>query len=150
MAVTLTRADPASARRCVRPMRPAPINPSRNCWATGSESALDKVCAVGALVGSRLLESLFGAWEAVLLHDEPALIPDTPQVGQDAISVQVPLAQRREDLALPDLAGWRAAGNDGGHNRTARILEMNLVDARTPRADGLRGFATADEKVARI
>ncbi len=30
MAVTATRSEPASARRWVRPIRPAPIRPSRN------------------------------------------------------------------------------------------------------------------------
>src|SRR6185312_5850149 len=70
IAVTATRGDPASARRWVRPIRPAPISPSRN-GAMSHPPRGEEGPVVPLFLGG-LREPLRTARQDVLLHHQPA------------------------------------------------------------------------------
>ena len=83
---TIGVAVAASARRCVRPIRPAPTNPRRK----GSEATVVEEASVRALVDDGLIEPLGRLGEDVLLHDHPAPEPLGTQCTEDTGQVDVP------------------------------------------------------------
>src|SRR6516225_3742792 len=102
MAATATRSDPASARRWVRPIRPAPMSPSRNGGAMsqpprGEEGTVEPLLLRGAR------EPLRAARQDVLLHHQPAPERQAAQAGQHGVHVEVAVAEGAERLAGPDL-----------------------------------------------
>src|SRR5215470_14768843 len=123
MAVTVTPSEPAKARRWVRPIRPAPISPSRKDGGM-SEPPFGEIFAVVALFDRRPGEPFPAAGQDVLLYDQPPAERDAPQAVQDAGHVEVAAAERAERLAGPDLGHWRAVGDDPGHDRAHGVLEV--------------------------
>src|SRR3981189_2495609 len=86
IAVTFTFVEVASARRWLRPIRPAPARPSLSV-ARSSESSRGQVSAVRALVGSRGATRLR---QHVLLHHDPARIR-VAQLFENRLDIEVSL-----------------------------------------------------------
>src|SRR5215472_8542378 len=131
MAVTVTPSEPAKARRWVRPIRPAPISPSRNDGGM-SEPSLRKKGTVVPLFLGRPREPLRAAGQDVLLHHQPAAERDAPQAVQDGVHVEVAVAELAERLAGPDVGRGPAVGDDPGHDGAHAILQVHVVDAVAP------------------
>src|SRR6516225_4025762 len=83
IAVTATRSEPASARRWVRPIRPAPTRPSRN--GAMSQPPFGQERAVVPLLGGGPREAFRAARQDVLLHHQPAAERDLPQPAEHGV-----------------------------------------------------------------
>src|SRR5207248_504403 len=128
MAVTATRCEPASPRRWVRPIRPAPMSPSRNGAAMSQPPRREKG-PVEPLVLGRLREPLRAARQDVLLHHQPTA------EGNAAQAVK--------------WLGSRLAPIDGP--RPATRLNVSTLNAQVPGCSSrqtLRSGASAAAKAA--
>src|SRR6516225_3055603 len=131
MAVTATRCEPVSARRWVRPIRPAPMSPSRNGGAM-SQPPRGEEGPVEALFLRGAREPFRAARQDVLLHHQPAAERHAAQAVQHGVHVQVTVAEGAERLAGPDLGRLRPVGLDPVPDRQRGVLEMHVVDAPAP------------------
>src|SRR5215831_18899867 len=131
MAVTATRGEPASARRWVRPIRPAPMSPSRNGGAM-SQPPRREEGPVEALLLRGAREPFRAARQDVLLYHQPAAERRAAQPVQHGVHVEVAVAEGAERLASPDLGRLRPVGLDPVPDRQRGILEMHVVDAPAP------------------
>src|SRR5437660_4544739 len=91
IAVTATRSEPASARRWVRPIRPAPTRPSRN--GAMSQTPFGQERAVVPLFGGGPREPFGATGEDVLLDHQPAAERDLPQPAEHGVRVEIAVTQ---------------------------------------------------------
>src|SRR5580658_1382224 len=141
MAVTLTRSEPARARRWVRPIRPAPTRPIPNgamvpalvsrysIWFDSAclQASRGEELPVVPLLGRGAGEPFGAARQDVLLDHQPAAERDLAQAVQHGIGVQVTAAQRADRLPGPDLGHRRLVRDDRGHDRQPGLLDVHVV-----------------------
>src|SRR3981081_1125350 len=96
-----------------------------------SEASSNQVFAIRPLVDRGLAGRPGGIGQHVLLDDDPPGVALT-QSFEDAIHVEVALAQTAESLTPPDLRHRRRLADDVVDDRLPRVLEVNVVDARAP------------------
>ena len=87
-------------------MRPAPTSAIAGC----SETMIAQVLAVAALV-LRWFVGLVRVREHIPLQ-ESARVADPGERSEDALDVDVPVAERAERLPAPNLLHGRGLGND--------------------------------------
>src|SRR5258706_13933589 len=102
---------------------------------------------VGPLVLRGPLEALPGARLAVLLDNEPAAIADLAKRGDEAIGIQVTLAERGECVSRPDRRRRCAVGDDAREYGPSGVLQVDLVDAGRPGSRRCNRIATGEEQV---
>src|SRR6516165_8385155 len=146
MAVTATRFDPASARRWVRPIRPAPMSPSRNGGAM-SQPPRGEEGPVEVLLPRGAREPFRAARQDVLLHHQPATEGHAAQAVKHGIHVEVTVAEGAERLAGPDLGRLRPVGLDPVADRQRGVLEVHVVDALSPVPEHGHRVAPAEHHV---
>src|SRR5438309_9039818 len=117
IAVTFTSVEPASARRWLRPIRPAPARPNLNA-VTRSESASGEVLAIGALV-RRGRPVLFR--QHVLLDNDPSRVGLLDRF-EHRVDVEVACAQAAKRFPPPDFGDRRRFPHDAVHDLSARVL----------------------------
>src|SRR5437762_4100113 len=145
IAVTFTSLEVASARRWLRPMRPAPARPSLK-GPRGSEPSGGEVGAVGALVGRRAAID-FG--QHVLLDHDPARVK-VPDLSKHRLDIEVAFAQPGKRMPAPDLGHGSRFAHYAFDHRATRVLQVKVVDPRPPVTERTHRITTAQQQVSCI